>query len=80
MIGKIITANTTATVIIVRPDAAAGPLNNGMNPTLSSNHGYTLRANTGANTNDPHNPYTTLGTAANRSMKYPNGAANRRGA
>ena len=69
MIGRIITASTTATVIIVRPLAAAGPLNNGMNPRLSSSHGYTLRASTGANTLDPHRPYTTLGTAASRSMK-----------
>ena len=39
MIGRIMTASTTATVIIVRPLAAAGPLNNGMNPRLSSSHG-----------------------------------------
>ena len=80
MIGRIITASTRATVIIVRPLVDAGPLNSGMKPRLSSSHGYTLRASTGAKTLEPHRPYTTLGTAASRSMNHPSVAARRRGA
>ena len=42
MIGRIITASTTPTVSIVRPLVDVGPAKNGMNPRLSSSHGYML--------------------------------------
>ena len=58
MIGRIITASTTPTVSVDRPDWAIGTSepNSGMNPRFSRSHGNTLRAITGASTVMPHSP------------------------
>ena len=69
MIGRIMTANTTPAVIIVRPEVDAGPAKNGRKPRLSSSQGNTERARIGASTEMPQMPNTTLGIAASRSTK-----------
>jgi hypothetical protein len=70
MIGRIMTASTSAAVRIVRPVPLAVPPKNGIQPRYSLSHTKTGCA-AGASTPMPQRPKTTLGTAASRSTMYP---------
>ena len=80
MIGRIMTANTMATVRMVRPVPETGGAKIGIQPRVSTIHASTVERRNGDRTKTPHRPKTTLGMAASSSIMKVSGIATRRGA